>query len=300
MNLVISVSGNWHGRTMGAQLLSSNQLQKSWINSQNSESVQIPFPYPWEVSEENGAAFARESFNKLEDDGISIQNDICGIILETFQGWAAAFYPKSYVQEIRRICDESRILLCFDEMQSGFGRTGKNFGYEHYGVRADLLCCGKGMGGGLPLSGVIGTKKVMDLPDVGNMSSTHSGNPIMVTAGIAVLNELKNRNLVNESKRKGEILHEELNKIKETHNEIISSIQGVGLIAAVIFNLDFKEDMNYLVSRVAELCMQKGLLVVHTGRESIKIGPPLTIPDEALKEGLSVLNESVSEIFNFN
>ena len=300
MNLVISVSGNWHGRTMGAQLLSSNQLQKSWINSQNSESVQIPFPYPWEVSEENGAAFARESFNKLEDEGISIQNDICGIILETFQGWAAAFYPKSYVQEIRRICDESRILLCFDEMQSGFGRTGKNFGYEHYGVRADLLCCGKGMGGGLPLSGVIGTKKVMDLPDVGNMSSTHSGNPIMVTAGIAVLNELKNRNLVNESKRKGEILHEELNKIKETHNEIISSIQGVGLIAAVIFNLDFKEDMNYLVSRVAELCMQKGLLVVHTGRESIKIGPPLTIPDEALKEGLSVLNESVSEIFNFN
>ena len=115
-----------------------------------------------------------------------------------------------------------------------------------------------------------------------------------------MLNVLKNRNLVNESKRKGEILHEELNKIKETHNEIISSIQGVGLIAAVIFNLDFKEDMNYLVSRVAELCMQKGLLVVHTGRESIKIGPPLTIPDEALKEGLSVLKESVSEIFNFN
>ena len=185
-------------------------------------------------------------------------------------------------------------------MQSGFGRTGKNFGYEHYGVRADLLCCGKGMGGGFPLSGVIGTRKVMDLPDVGNMSSTHSGNPIMVTAGIAVLNELKNRNLVNESKRKGQILHEELNKIKETHSEIISSIQGVGLIAAVIFNLDFKEDMNYLVSRVAELCMQKGLLVVHTGRESIKIGPPLTIPDEALKEGLSVLKESVSEIFNFN
>lgn len=297
-NLVVSVTGNWHGRTMGAQLLSSNQVQKSWINSQNSESAQIPFPYPWEISEEKGAEFVKESLEKLETAGISIQNDICGIILETFQGWAAAFYPKSYVQELRRICDEFGILLCFDEMQSGFGRTGRNFGYEHYGVKADILCCGKGMGGGFPLSGVIGTKKVMDLPDVGNMSSTHSGNPIMVTAGIAVLNELKKRNLVSESKRKGEILHQELNQIKEMNNEVISSIQGVGLIAAVIFNLDFKEDMNYLVSRVAELCMQKGLLVVHTGRESIKIGPPLTIPDDALKEGLSVLMESISEIFN--
>jgi len=297
-NLVVSITGNWHGRTMGAQLLSSNEVQKSWINSQESETVQIPFPYPWEISEENGAVFARNSFKDLEDKGISIKNDICGIILETFQGWAAAFYPKSYVQEIRKICDQSNILLCFDEMQSGFGRTGRNFGYEHYGVKADLLCCGKGMGGGLPLSGVIGTKKIMDLPDVGNMSSTHSGNPIMVTAGIAVLVEIKKRNLVSESNRKGVILHEELNKIKESSGKLISSIQGIGLIAAVIFNLNYKKDMNDYVSRVAELCMQKGLLVVHTGRESIKIGPPLTITDAALIEGLSVLQEAIFEVFN--
>jgi 4-aminobutyrate aminotransferase-like enzyme len=295
-NLVVSVTGNWHGRTMGAQLLSSNEVQKSWINSQDSETVQIPFPYPWEVSEKEGADFARKSFNDLESKGISIESDICGIILETFQGWAAAFYPKSYVQEIRRICDESRILLCFDEMQSGFGRTGKNFGYEHYEVNADLLCCGKGMGGGLPLSGVIGTKKIMDLPDVGNMSSTHSGNPIMVTAGIAVLNEIQKENLVFESKRKGEILHQELSRIKGIHDDLISSIQGIGLIAAVIFNLNARKDMNSFVSRIAELCMQKGLLVVHTGRESIKIGPPLTISDAALLEGLSVLQEAILEV----
>jgi 4-aminobutyrate aminotransferase-like enzyme len=138
----------------------------------------------------------------------------------------------------------------------------------------------------------------MDLPDVGNMSSTHSGNPIMVTAGIAVLDEIEKLNLVGESSRKGVILHEELNKIKESSGQLISSIQGIGLIAAVIFNLNYKKDMNNYVSRIAELCMQKGLLVVHTGRESIKIGPPLTITDAALLEGLRVLQESIFEVFN--
>lgn len=294
-NLIISVNGNWHGRTMGAQLLASNKKQREWINVTDEETVQIPFPYPWEVSEEDGAQFARDSFYELESRGVSIQEDVCGVMLETFQGWAAAFYPKTYVQEIRSICDKNGILLAFDEMQSGFGRTGKNFGYEHYGVKADLICCGKGMGGGFPISGVIGTAQIMDLPEVGNMSSTHSGNPVMSIAGMAVLDEIESKDLINESRRKGFILHDELNAIKDIYHEEISSIQGIGMIAAVIFKET--SGVNEKVSKVAEVCMQKGLLLVHTGRESIKIGPPLTISDEALMEGLSVLKQSIQEVF---
>jgi len=296
-NLVVSIQGNWHGRTMGAQLLGNNRKQRDWINVGDEETVQIPFPYPWQVPESEGANFAQDAFRFLETTGISVKNDICGIMLETFQGWAAAFYPKSYVKEIREICDANNILLCFDEMQSGFGRTGKNFGYEHYEVRADLICCGKGMGGGFPISGVIGTAEIMDLPDVGNMSSTHSGNPVMSVAGLAVLDEMERMDLVAESKRKGEILHSELNKIQKSFSDEISSIQGYGLIAAVIFKETKSKNVNEKVSELAEVCMQKGLLIVHTGRESIKIGPPLTISDDALLEGLQVLSSSIEKVF---
>jgi 4-aminobutyrate aminotransferase-like enzyme len=223
---------------------------------------------------------------------------VCGFLLETFQGWGAYFYPTDYVKKIREICDKNEILLAFDEMQSGFGRTGLNFGYEHYGVKADLLCCGKGMGGGLPLSGVIGSAKVMDLPEVGNMSSTHSGNPLLCAVGSAVLEELNTKNLVKNSSVNGLVLHNELNKLKEKFPEDIQQINGKGLIAAIIFSEKYKQaQYGQIISEIAEKCFQKGLLVVHTGRESIKIGPPLTITQEAIIEGVNVISEAMHEVF---
>jgi 4-aminobutyrate aminotransferase-like enzyme len=212
-NLVLGISGNWHGRTLGAQVLSSNIAQKDWINSPDTETVHIPFPYPEKLTIPSDD-FLRNSLNNLLESGIDFKTDICGIMLETFQGWGAYFYPKEYVTSIRRLCDEFDILLTFDEMQAGFGRTGKNFGYEHYEVKADLLCCGKGMGGGLPISGVIGSAEVMDLPEVGNMSSTHSGNPLMCEVGTAVLEEIEGKNLVHQAEIKGKLLHSRLKEIQ--------------------------------------------------------------------------------------
>ena len=294
-NLVIAISGNWHGRTMAAQLLSDNVSQKNWIDKNTEETVHIPFPYPWVVEEEKASEFLEKSLLDLANSGINIENDVCGVMLETFQGWGAFFYPINYVKRMREICDKFGILLCFDEMQAGFGRTGKNFGYEHYGVKADLICCGKGMGGGFPVSGVIGSAEIMDLPEVGNMSSTHSGNPIVCAAGIAVLDEIENRNLVLESARKGDILHLELNRLRKLFPKLISAIYGRGMVASIVFNKTFSEDVNFCVSKIVESCYQKGLLVVHTGRESIKIGPPLTISEEALIEGVGVLKQCISE-----
>jgi len=219
--------------------------------------------------------------------------------LETFQGWAAVFYPIEYVQALRELCDANNILLCFDEMQSGFGRTGKRFGYEHYGVRADLICCGKGMGGGFPISGVIGKAEVMDLPEIGNMSSTHSGNPVMCAAGLAVIEEIEMRDLVRESARKGEILHHELNRIKSEFKNLISGVYGKGMIASIVFKDPVSgAPISEFVSSLAEKCLQKGLLVVHTGRESTKIGPPLIITEDALLEGIGVIRESILELLN--
>jgi 4-aminobutyrate aminotransferase-like enzyme len=296
-NVILAVSGNWHGRTLGAQMMSDNKSQKSWVGHNLEDITHIDFPYPWTLRDKDPKDYLRDSLEKLEASGISIREDIAGIMLETFQGWAAVFYPKEYVQSLREICDTNNILLCFDEMQSGFGRTGKRFGYEHYEVKADLICCGKGMGGGFPISGVIGKAEIMDLPEIGNMSSTHSGNPVMCAAGLAVIEEIETRDLVAESARKGEILHTKLNSMKSEFEDLISGIYGKGMIASIVFKDPVTGVPNSeFVSRVAEKCMQKGLLVVHTGRESIKIGPPLVISDEALEEGIGVIRESILEL----
>ena len=298
---VICFEGNWHGRTLGAQMMSGNIEQKDWVGYHDPNIHHIPFPYPWDLNQQNGVDFLEKGLSNLSNKGVDLRKDICGFMMETFQGWGAVFYPKDFVKEIRKICDKYGILLAFDEMQSGFGRTGKKFGYEHYDVNADLLCCGKGIASGFPLSAVIGTSKIMDLPDVGNMSSTHSANPIVCAAGLATISEIERLNLVGETKRKGDLLFKKLQNLQEAHSDRISYVMGKGLIASILFK-DLKSSLpdTYFPSLVCEKAMQKGLLLVHTGRESIKIGPPLTITDDALIEGIEVIHESIDELNTLN
>jgi 4-aminobutyrate aminotransferase-like enzyme len=278
-------------------MLSSNRLQRDWIGYEDPDIHHIPFPYPWALKGRSGEMFLEESLRDLEATGVDIALDVSGFMLETFQGWGAVFYPDDYVQAIESLCRRHDILLAFDEMQSGFGRTGRAFGYQHYGVTPDLLCCGKGMGGGMPLSGVLGSAEVMDLPDIGNMSSTHSANPLACAAGLAVLDEIEDRNLIAETERKGEILLGTLANLSGRFPKRVDRVLGRGLVAAVLFlDPDSGRPDSSFTSRVAERCMQKGVLVVHTGRESIKLGPPLTITDGALLEGVGVIADSIAEV----
>ena len=293
---VICIENNWHGRTLGAQMMSSNAAQKAWIGYQDADIHHIPFPYPWALQGRSGASFLAEGLAALEASGIDPAQDLCGCMLETFQGWGAVFYPPDFVQGIAEFCRRHGLLLAFDEMQAGFARTGRAFGYQHYEVTPDLICCGKGMGGGVSLSGVLGRAAIMDLPEVGNMSSTHSANPLVCAAGLAVLEEIEARDLVNETARKGQLLFAALSDLSARHPGRIDPPLGRGLIAAVLFrDPDTGQPAARFASKVAERCMQKGLLVVHTGRESIKIGPPLTITDAALLEGVAVLGEAIAE-----
>jgi 4-aminobutyrate aminotransferase-like enzyme len=294
---IVTLNGNWHGRTMGAQMMSSNAEQKDWIGYKDPNIHHIDFPYPWLVSEEQGEEFFNKQLLSLEQRGLNLETDIAGFMLETFQGWGALFYPKSFVKAVRKFTENNSILLAFDEMQAGFARTGKKFGFEHYEVAPDLFACGKGMGGGVSLSGVIGRSEIMDLPEVGNMSSTHSANPLVCAAGLAVLEEIELRNIVADTARKGVILERFLVDLKNKFPDMINNCYGKGLIASILFK-NFKDlSKSELASRVSEKCMQKGLLVVHTGRESIKLGPPLTINDEALLEGLGVIFETVNYVY---
>ena len=139
----------------------------------------------------------------------------------------------------------------------------------------------------------------MDLPATGSMSSTHSANPLCCAAGLANLQAIESEDLIAAARRKGKILHQLLNKLKDKYSDRISFILGRGLLAGIFtINGKTRHPDGMFASRVCEKAMQKGLLAVHTGREVIKIGPPLTIPDEALVEGLGVLEESIYEVGN--
>jgi len=291
---IICFEGNWHGRTMGAQMMSGNIKQKEWIGYQDPNIYHLPFPYPWILKNNESEKFLIDSLKKIEKK-INLKKDICGVMIETFQGWGAIYYPKEYVKLLFKICKKNNILITFDEMQSGFARTGYKFGYEYYGVKPDLICCGKGMGGGIPISGVIGKKNIMDLPEVGNMSSTHSANPLACYAGLAVLEEINKKKLLQNTKDKEKILFKKLNQIKDKFPKEILYVQGKGLIAALIFNLRSKNNVKKILKLIVEECLKNGLLVVYTGRESIKIGPPLTITKEALIEGINVLDQAITK-----
>lgn len=297
---ILCFEGNWHGRTMGAQMMGWNASQKEWMGFHDPNIHHIPFPYPWRKEAiSNPKKYFRDNLqNLVNKQNIDPKRDLCGIMMETFQGWGAIFYPKEFVQEVATFAKENDLLLAFDEMQAGFGRTGELFGFMNYDVEPDLIACGKGASSSLPLSIVLGRKEIMDLPGIGSMSSTHSANPMVCAAGLANMQALLEDGLVDNSKKLGVQFHNALNKIKLFYPDYISSIQGTGLLAAVIFNDNNRNPLVKLCDMISEKCLQTGLTVVHTGRESIKLAPPLMIHKEALTEGINVFSEAISQSIN--
>lgn len=295
---IVSFKGGMHGRTMGAEMLKGDPVSSAWIGYLDPNIYHLPFPYPWLNEDKNydWAANFNKKMDILRRHGADFEN-ICGFMIESYLGWGAIFYPKEYIQALTKFARKYNILVAFDEIQSGLGRTGKLFAFQHYGVEPDLVCLGKALSAGLPLSAVVGRKKIMDLPDTGSMSSTHSANPLCCAAGLANLEAITQGRIIQKSARKGKILHKRLNEMKRRFPERIAYICGKGLVAGVIFKdpHSAKPDADF-ATKVCERAMQRGLLMVHTARESIKIGPPLTIPDAALNEGLDVLEESIREV----
>lgn len=295
--IVVSFEGNWHGRTMGAQHLSSNTSQRAWIGHEDPDVLRLPFPYPWVPDAvDNPIDFLRRHLeDALEYLGATVAEDVAGFFLETYQGWGALFYPSAFVQEIEAIARSGDALVVFDEMQAGFARTGRLFGYEHYGVTPDLICCGKGASSSLPLAFVLGRGDLLDLPEVGSMSSTHSANPISCAAGLANLEEILEKDLVRRASDLGVRFHEALASIAVT-SQSIRCVEGKGMVAALIFDDFGVMPGAHIATEISEECMRRGLLVVHTGRESVKLAPPITIPVDALDEGLQVLAEVVATV----
>lgn len=291
-NIVVSFEDGFHGRTMGAQLMGGSAALKSWIPEplrNTGNFVQVPYPDGFRQEDTSFDVFT----STLADAGVDPAR-VAMVITETYPGGSAQFLPVEYAQQLRKWCDKNKALLIFDEVQAGFGRCGKWFGYQHYGVQADLIACGKGISSSLPLSCVMGRAELMDQYEPGSMTSTHSGSPVCAAAALASVEVIESENLVENSAKVGEVLAAGLCKLMGKYPDVIGAAAGKGLVGSVqVIKPGTKEPDADLAFDVILDCVQKGLLFfapVGKGGGSVKISPPLCITEEAMTEGLEVLD----------
>lgn len=293
-HVIVSFDKAFHGRTLGAQQAGGIPSLKEWIINLDPGFIQVPFPDGYRTPDTSFDFFLKS----LAEQGVEPQN-VAGVILETYQGGSAAFAPKAYMQNLRQWCNGHKILLVCDEVQAGFGRTGKMWGFEHYEIVPDLTAWGKGISGSLPLAAVAGREDVMDLHPPGSMSSTHSGNPVCCAAALASLEVILRENLVENARLMGEILHNRLRALAGSFPQI-GCVAGKGLVAGVaIVKPHTQEPDGDLAWDIVERCWEKGVLMfapVGFGGATIKICPPLCIPEDALLESLAVFEEACAEV----
>jgi len=292
-NVIVSFDKSFHGRTLGSQQAGGIPALKEWIVNLDKGFVQVPFPDGYRTPDTSFDFFQKA----LRDAGVEAPH-VAGVILETYQGGSAAFAPVEYMKALRAWCNAHKILLVCDEVQAGFGRTGKLWGFEHYDIVPDLTTLGKGISSSMPLAAVIGRADVMDLHPPGSMTSTHTGNPICCAATLASIDIILNEKLSENSAAMGEILHSELLAIQSKVRQF-GRVDGKGLVAGVAcVRPGTKEPDAPLAARIVDNCIRKGVLLfapVGLGGGTVKICPPLVINEEAMRESLAVFREAVGE-----
>src|SRR5436190_300159 len=221
---IIGWERGFHGRTLGAQQAGGMAGQKSWIVNEDPAIVTAPFPDGYWQTDTRFETFLAT----LKARGMEAEN-VAGVIMETYQGVGPDFAPVEFVKQLAEWCRKHNIVLTFDEVQAGFGRTGKFWAFEHYGVVPDLICCGKGISSSLPLSAVIGRAEVMDQFPPGSMTSTHTGNPVCCAAALASLKKIVKENLTENAARLEPVLLAGLKKIQSNHREIIGHVTARGM-----------------------------------------------------------------------
>jgi 4-aminobutyrate aminotransferase-like enzyme/catechol 2,3-dioxygenase-like lactoylglutathione lyase family enzyme len=289
---IVAFENSFHGKTLGSQFAGGKPKEKEWIGWSHPNVVHIPFPYPWVLEEKGmtGAQFFEDSTKSLHP------YQIAAFITEPYQGWCAAFMPADYAQAMKKFCELNNALLIVDEVQAGFGRTGKMFGFEHLGVQPDIIVCGKGISSSLPLSAVITRQDIVG--DNQSFNSTHGGNPVAVAASVASIREIRRLDLVKASAKLGDYLGAQLFELKNKYPSHIKRICGSGLLAAVFIESGTTESNEDFVDRLIEKAFFKGLVSVRTGSGTLKLGPPLCITQDALQEGLDILEDSLVELID--
>jgi 4-aminobutyrate aminotransferase-like enzyme len=296
---IIGFERGYHGRTLASQQAGGMAGQKTWIVNMDPAIFNVPFPDGYWQEDCSFDTF----LEAVEKSGMK-PAEIAGVIMESYQGVGPDFAPVPYIEKLRAWCDEHQVVLTFDEVQSGFGRTGRFWAFEHYGVVPDLICCGKGISSSMPVSAVIGRADILDQFPPGSMTSTHTGNPVCCAAALANIKKILREDLTGNAARLEPILLAGCRAIQARHPEVIGHVTAAGLVGGLqTVKRGTREPDHDLAHRVIELCYQRGLLFfapVGAWGQTVKICPPLTIPKEALEEGLAVLSscfdDAVAEV----
>jgi len=265
---MVAMKGSYHGKSFGALSLTFNPKYKKAFE-----------PLVEKVS------FA--SFGDIESLRSVVNDDTAFVILEPIQGESGIIVaPDGFLQDVRKLCDEKGILLIFDEIQAGLGRTGRLWACEHWNTVPDILCLAKGIAGGVPMGATLVRSNILASMSKGEHSSTFGGNPLSCAAGTAALKALTEDGLVENSEKMGKIFREGLEKLKENHN-MIREIRGKGLMIGI--------EMKFEVKDILMGLMKKGILMLYSGRNILRILPPLMISEEDITKVLHALDSVLSE-----
>lgn len=281
---MVSFQGGFHGRTYGAQLAGGVLGGAEWVDA-NPYFVQVPFPSSIDVADDSFAVFERT----LAEHGVD-PDLVAGVMAETFQGREAKLLPLEYARSLSQWCEDHDAALIYDEVQAGFGRTGRLFAFEHYGVVPDMVCCGKGISSTLPMACVLGRSDYLDLYGPGEMTSTHTGSPLPVVAAKANIDVLLEEKLTENAAELGTYLLAELTKMTEPWRDRVE-VGGVGLVIAMLF-FDNRTDLTPDPDAAFQFCRNAvygGNLFfapVGKGHATIKFCPPLCISREAIDDAL--------------
>ncbi len=265
---MVAMKGSYHGKSFGALSLTFNPKYRK------------PFqPLVEKVS------FA--SFGDIESLRSVIDDDTAFVILEPIQGESGIIVaPEGFLQEVRKLCDEKGILLIFDEIQAGLGRTGRLWACDHWNTAPDILCLAKGIAGGVPMGVTLVRPDILSSMNKGEHSSTFGGNPLSCAAGIAALKALTEDGLIENSEKMGKIFREGLEKLKEKHT-MIREIRGKGLMIGIEMKFEIKDILMGLI--------KDGILMLYSGRNILRILPPLVISEEDITKVLHALDSILTE-----
>lgn len=266
---IISFKNSFHGRTLAALTMTGQ--------SKYQEGFQ-PLP----------EGFRTVAFNDIKAFKDAVTEKTAAVIIELIQGEGGInVADKDYILSLRKICDENRLLMIIDEVQTGMGRTGKMFAYEHYGVKPDAITLAKALGGGLPIGAMIVKKEMADVLTAGKHASTFGGSPLVCKAALAALRAIQKEKLLANARKMGEYLKESLLELAGRH-KVIKEIRGIGLMLGVELSIEGKP--------VVEECLKDGLLINCAQGKVLRLLPALNVEKKQIDKAINIIDRALSKV----
>lgn len=299
---IISFSGSFHGRTFAAMTVTnSKEKYKKGYEPLMANVFEAPYPYCYRCKDENGRpqdpkGCSKHCLKAVENIIVNEGADkVAAMIIEPILGEGGYVVPPDwYLKELSRICKENGILLIFDEVQSGFGRTGKMFACQSLGVTPDIMVMAKAIANGLPLGGIIARKELMQSWTVSAHGGTFGGNPVCCAASLATIAVIESGKLAEKAEKTGKYLVKKLKALQKTNKEI-GDVRGMGLMVGVEFIKENGDPDPEKTKKVISACLENGLLLISCGSHDqvIRFIPPLTIKKKQIDEALNVFEKAL-------